>query len=289
MADRIVVMRDGVVEQIGAPLELYDRPATLFVAGFIGSPTMNLLKGSIRVNGKPSFVTETGVELPLKSAPSGATERPCVYGIRPEHLTLAEGDFRAEISVVEPTGSRNSGLRQARRPADRGRLSRTDLGAAGRQPPLVAEPRGGPSVRRGNRKAAGVEAAGGHVGGSRPSPIGELVERKNVFERRVALDVVRAGHDVSAILSQIPDEPPRGFPHVRRASLGKQVDDIHAAMEAEPRAEITLQARGLHPGGAGLNRVQDVDAHLDEIGDERPNRSVGMVHQPACRAAWRRR
>ncbi len=63
------------------------------------------VKGSIRVNGKPSFVTETGVELPLKSAPSGATERRCVYGIRPEHLTLAEGDFRAEISVVEPTGS----------------------------------------------------------------------------------------------------------------------------------------------------------------------------------------
>ncbi len=105
MADRIVVMRDGVVEQVGAPLELYDRPATLFVAGFIGSPAMNLLKGSIRVDGKPSFVTETGVELPLKSAPSGANGRPCIYGIRPEHLTLAGGDFRAEISVVEPTGS----------------------------------------------------------------------------------------------------------------------------------------------------------------------------------------
>jgi multiple sugar transport system ATP-binding protein len=105
MADRIVVMRDGVVEQVGAPLELYDRPATLFVAGFIGSPAMNLLKGSIHVNGKPSFLTETGVELPLKSAPGGADGRPCVYGIRPEHLTLAEGDFRAEVSVVEPTGS----------------------------------------------------------------------------------------------------------------------------------------------------------------------------------------
>ena len=55
MADRIVVMRDGVVEQMGAPLELYDRPATLFVAGFIGSPSMNLLKGSITVKGKPDF------------------------------------------------------------------------------------------------------------------------------------------------------------------------------------------------------------------------------------------
>ncbi len=105
MADRIVVMRDGVVEQMGAPLELYDRPATLFVAGFIGSPAMNLLKGTVHVNGKPSFLTETGVQLPLKMVPGGADGRPCVYGIRPEHLTLAGGDFRAEISVVEPTGS----------------------------------------------------------------------------------------------------------------------------------------------------------------------------------------
>jgi multiple sugar transport system ATP-binding protein len=105
MADRIVVMRDGAVEQVGAPLELYDRPATLFVAGFIGSPAMNLLKGSIRINGKPSFLTEAGVQLPLKTVPGGADGRPCVYGIRPEHLSLAGGDFRVEISVVEPTGS----------------------------------------------------------------------------------------------------------------------------------------------------------------------------------------
>jgi multiple sugar transport system ATP-binding protein len=53
MADRIVVLRDGVVEQVGAPLELYDRPATLFVAGFIGSPAMNPLKGSTgRIEGR---------------------------------------------------------------------------------------------------------------------------------------------------------------------------------------------------------------------------------------------
>ena len=104
MADRIVVMRDGVVEQLGAPLELYDRPATLFVAGFIGSPSMNLLKGSVAVKGKPVFVTEGGVELPLKSAPPNSDGRPCIYGIRPEHLAIG-GDFKAEVSVVEPTGS----------------------------------------------------------------------------------------------------------------------------------------------------------------------------------------
>ena len=104
MADRIVVMRDGVVEQMGAPLELYDRPATLFVAGFIGSPSMNLLKGSVTVKGKPAFLTEGGVELPLKSAPADIDGRPCIYGIRPEHLAIG-GAFKAEVSVVEPTGS----------------------------------------------------------------------------------------------------------------------------------------------------------------------------------------
>src|SRR3984957_10806034 len=104
MADRIVVMRDGVVEQMGAPLDLYDRPATLFVAGFIGSPSMNLLKGSVTLNGKPAFITESGVELPLKSVPRNIEGRPCIYGIRPEHLAIGAA-FKAEVSVVEPTGS----------------------------------------------------------------------------------------------------------------------------------------------------------------------------------------
>jgi multiple sugar transport system ATP-binding protein len=104
MADRIVVMRDGVVEQVGPPLELYDSPATLFVAGFIGSPSMNLLKGSVRRDGKPTFLSDSGVELPLKSAPIGIDGRPCIYGVRPEHLAIGDG-FKAKISVVEPTGS----------------------------------------------------------------------------------------------------------------------------------------------------------------------------------------
>ena len=106
MADRIVVMRDGVVEQMGAPLDLYDRPANIFVAGFIGSPSMNLLKGTIKVNGRPSFMTEGGVLLPLSAAPAGSDGRPAVYGIRPEHLTLGgDGSVPAEVSVLEPTGS----------------------------------------------------------------------------------------------------------------------------------------------------------------------------------------
>jgi multiple sugar transport system ATP-binding protein len=105
MADRIVVLRDGVVEQIGAPLDLYDRPANLFVAGFIGSPAMNFLKGTIRLGERPRFMVDGGVSLPLAAAPSGSDGRPAIYGIRPEHLTLGGADgMPAEISVLEPTG-----------------------------------------------------------------------------------------------------------------------------------------------------------------------------------------
>jgi multiple sugar transport system ATP-binding protein len=105
MADRIVVMNNGVVEQSGSPLDLYDRPDNIFVAGFIGSPSMNLLKGKIRINGKPTFVTDDGVTLPLTSAPSGGDGRPVIYGIRPEHLSLGGQDLKAEVTVIEPTGS----------------------------------------------------------------------------------------------------------------------------------------------------------------------------------------
>jgi multiple sugar transport system ATP-binding protein len=105
MADRIVVMHDGIVEQSGSPLELYDKPANVFVAGFIGSPAMNLLKGKIKANGKASFVTDDGINLPLTSAPRGSDGRPAIYGIRPEHFSLGGTDIKAEVSVIEPTGS----------------------------------------------------------------------------------------------------------------------------------------------------------------------------------------
>jgi multiple sugar transport system ATP-binding protein len=102
MADKIVVMHDGIVEQMGAPLELYDRPANLFVAGFIGSPSMNFIKGRIE-GGR--FVTEGGVSLPLNGAPAAAEGRPVIYGIRPEHILLSDAGVPVEVVVVEPTGS----------------------------------------------------------------------------------------------------------------------------------------------------------------------------------------
>src|SRR6476620_2344152 len=105
MADRIVVMHDGIVEQIGEPLDLYDRPANQFVAGFIGSPAMNFLKGKIAVNGSAAFGGPNGVKLPLATAPAASDGRPAVYGVRPEHFTIADEGADAEIVVVEPTGS----------------------------------------------------------------------------------------------------------------------------------------------------------------------------------------
>src|SRR5215471_1993825 len=105
MADRIVVMHDGLVEQIGAPLELYDRPRNLFVAGFIGSPAMNLIKGAIRANGRLEFEGAGGLRLPLTAAPERSDGRPVIYGVRPEHFAIAEDGTEARVQVVEPTGS----------------------------------------------------------------------------------------------------------------------------------------------------------------------------------------
>jgi multiple sugar transport system ATP-binding protein len=102
MADKIVVMHDGIVEQMGAPLELYDRPNNLFVAGFIGSPAMNFVKGKVE-GGR--FHADGGMYLPLKRPPAASDGRPAVYGTRPEHFRLDPDGVPVEVVVVEPSGS----------------------------------------------------------------------------------------------------------------------------------------------------------------------------------------
>ena len=102
MADKIVVMHDGIVEQIGAPLDLYDRPNNLFVAGFIGSPAMNFVKGKM---GSGGFVADGGFALPVGTAPAASEGRPVVYGLRPEHIRIDPQGVPAEVVVIEPTGS----------------------------------------------------------------------------------------------------------------------------------------------------------------------------------------
>ena len=105
MADRIVVMRDGHIAQIGAPLDLYDRPANTFVAGFIGSPSMNLLEGVVRHTPGGMMADVAGISHPLTSNPALADGHKITFGIRPEHLDLGDTGIAAKIAVIEPTGS----------------------------------------------------------------------------------------------------------------------------------------------------------------------------------------
>jgi multiple sugar transport system ATP-binding protein len=118
LADRIVLMRDGVIEQQGVPLELFERPASIFVAGFLGSPRMNFLPGTLALSddGDAIRLGDTRVPISRKRRLNGAVDGQAVLlGLRPEHLTRAqgaapvEGCFRcdATIELIQPTGSRS--------------------------------------------------------------------------------------------------------------------------------------------------------------------------------------
>jgi multiple sugar transport system ATP-binding protein len=106
MADVIVILRDGVIEQVGRPMEIYDKPANLFVAEFIGSPAMNLLRGEIAgADGRPKVRLADG--LLIDAPPAGAAKpgQKVVLGVRPEHLRpTADSGLAAVINVLEPTG-----------------------------------------------------------------------------------------------------------------------------------------------------------------------------------------
>ncbi len=104
MADKIVVMHDGRVEQVGEPLELYDTPNNLFVAGFIGSPAMNMVSGRVDENDRSVFVTGDGQRLPVGRPGRSQPGQDLVYGFRPEAISLG-GDIAMPIEVIEPTGS----------------------------------------------------------------------------------------------------------------------------------------------------------------------------------------
>jgi multiple sugar transport system ATP-binding protein len=100
MADKIVILRDGVIEQQGSPLDVYDHPANLFVASFIGSPAMNLLAGNVKGQ---NVIASSGAKLPLPKGHKAKEGQKVIYGIRPEHLEVGKG-FDVKVSVTEPTG-----------------------------------------------------------------------------------------------------------------------------------------------------------------------------------------
>ena len=101
MADKIVVMQGGIIEQIGAPLELYDRPANTFVAGFIGSPSMNFFEGVV----EDGALVFDGLRLPVPENVKLENGQKIICGVRPEHLMIGQAGFSVKVAVVEPTGS----------------------------------------------------------------------------------------------------------------------------------------------------------------------------------------
>ncbi len=109
LADRIVVLSAGYIEQVGAPLELYERPANLFVARFIGSPAMNIIPATVEETGANTRVTLTGGKSVVLDIPTEASEKgkSVSFGVRPEDLRPAEGEdflFEGAISIIEALG-----------------------------------------------------------------------------------------------------------------------------------------------------------------------------------------
>ena len=147
MADKIVVMRDGIIEQMGSPLDLYDRPQNVFVAGFIGSPSMNFIKG--KMDGS-TFVTDDGVEA---AGAQGRSARGDVRHPAGASPYSTDNGIPIEVVVLEPTGSETQVLGAHREAVDQRHLPRTCPGGAGLDAQGFARSLGGSPVRR--RRATG--------------------------------------------------------------------------------------------------------------------------------------
>ena len=150
LGDRIAVMKDGEVQQLGRPLDIYDRPANMFVANFVGSPEMNLLEAELQsADGRPSVICD-GFALPLpENAPfRRPDDGKVVLGVRPEHLFLAEGEadaISAEIELVEQMGAQTLLICRSGSASLSSLVSRND------------------NVRRGDRIALGTAAQHVHL------------------------------------------------------------------------------------------------------------------------------
>ncbi|MFC7397384.1 ABC transporter ATP-binding protein [Chelatococcus sp. GCM10030263] len=107
MADRIAVMHDGIVEQVGTPTELYDAPANAFVASFIGSPPINMMRGMLRRSGDRAWADiASDIRLPVPAHVGGVDGQPVIYGVRPESIQAGnDGKIRGKVALVEMMGS----------------------------------------------------------------------------------------------------------------------------------------------------------------------------------------
>jgi multiple sugar transport system ATP-binding protein len=105
MADKIVVMDSGTVAQIGPPLELYDKPANLFVASFIGSPSMNLIEGVIKAGSKKTQLINPEITFDLPAHKALKDGMKITAGIRPEFIKVGTGKHKAKLTVIEQTGA----------------------------------------------------------------------------------------------------------------------------------------------------------------------------------------
>jgi len=142
MADRIVVLQSGRIEQVGPPLDLYDRPANVFVAEFIGSPSMNLIPASVSGS---SLRLEEGGSIDLPAGLQVADGKKVLIGKRPEEIVLAADGLTAQVLNIDPTGSE----------------SVVDLTLHGRSLTLVLRER--PQFRVGDQITIGMENGATHL------------------------------------------------------------------------------------------------------------------------------
>jgi multiple sugar transport system ATP-binding protein len=147
MADRIVVMHDGLVEQIGTPLQLYDRPGNLFVAQFIGSPAMNMVEGVLKQHDGRAWVEALGRQWPAHPLAGAADGQAVHYGVRPSDIVPATsgGGVAAQVIVVEPTGAETELL----------------VEVAGKQ--LIAVIHGRTAAQPGDAVFLGIDGASAHL------------------------------------------------------------------------------------------------------------------------------
>ncbi|TIO88779.1 MAG: TOBE domain-containing protein, partial [Mesorhizobium sp.] len=152
LADRIVVLKEGVVEQVGTPMELYKRPGNLFVAQFIGSPAMNILPAKIEKAGNPTVVSHVGdrkATVPI-TTPASANGAAVSFGVRPEDLAIATGTdylFEGKVDYIEQLGEVQ--------------LVYVDIGRA--DLPLVAKLPGNVEVKRGETLRLNAGAGDLHI------------------------------------------------------------------------------------------------------------------------------